>query len=282
MKFWKALIALAFAAAVFATIAFFGWKLFIQPERLEVAAEKAEAAAPPPTPPPDYSIPVFEQTIALKKNGKTLETRDALLTFIEQYPESTKLGDAKKIVGDINTSLVFTSTPGSDKLEYTVVSGDALVKVASKTKSSAELILRSNNLSSIDLSIGQKLFIPQLDISLVLDRSAKTLSLLNKGKLFKEYPLLALDLPSSARGKEPIVTKVSDKIALNGPERVAFGSSRDYIGSERSIMLGLTNAMIRGKSEEPGAEMPSGIVVSQEDIEEIFPLITRGTSVTIQ
>jgi hypothetical protein len=82
-----------------------------------------------------------------------------------------------------------------------------------------------------------------------------------------------------------VATKVSDKIALKGPNRVAFGAA-DYNGSERWVMLGLTNAVIRGQPEvdENGQApaVPPGIIVSQEDIEEIFPLVTRGTSVTIQ
>ncbi len=154
------------------------------------------------------------------------------------------------------------------------------MKVASKTKSNAELILRSNNLASIDLSVGQSLRIPQLDVSIVLDRQAKTLTVLNKGQLFKEYPLLAMDLPGSARGKDPVQTQIKDKIAIKGANRVAFGS-RDYAGSERWLMLGLTNSLIRGRGDAT-APLPAGLVVSQEDIEEIFPLVTQHTSVTIQ
>ncbi|HVE15655.1 MAG TPA: LysM peptidoglycan-binding domain-containing protein [Chthoniobacterales bacterium] len=280
MKLIKVVIVLALAAAIFGIVAFFAWKLYIKPEQIERQAEKAEASAPPPTPPPDYSLQALEAPMALKKAGKLPEARDALLNFIVQYPQSTKLADAKAAVGEINTQLVFTSDPGPDKLDYTVVGGDSLVKVSNKTKSNAELILRSNNLASIDLSVGQQLRIPQLDISLVIDRQAKTLSVLNKGQLFKEYPLLALDLPGAARGKDPVQTTIKDKIAIKGAGRVAFGS-RDYVGSERWLMLGVTNAVIRGKPGD-SATMPPGIVVSQEDIEEIFPLVAQRTPVTIQ
>lgn len=276
----KFVIVLALAAAIFGTVGFFAWKLYIKPDQVERREEKIEASAPPATPPPDYSIPIFNSAVALKKEGKLIEARDALLTFISQYPQSTKLADAKGAVGEINTQFVFTSQPGPDKIDYTVVPGDSLVKVASKTKSNAELILRSNNLASIDLSVGQPLRIPQLDISLVLDRQAKTLTVLNKGQLFKEYPLLAMELPGSARGKAAVQTQIKDKIAIKGADRVAFGS-RDYAGSERWLMLGLTNAVIRGKPDD-GTAMPPGIVVSQEDIEEIFPLVAQRTSVTIQ
>jgi LysM repeat protein len=280
MKLIKFVIVLAFAAAIFGTIGFFVWQLYVQPEQVERRQEKIEASAPPATPPPDYSLPALASALALEKEGKLLEARDALQNFIIQYPQSTKLADAKAAVGGINTQFVFTSAPGPDKIDYTVVPGDSLVKVAGKTKSNAELILRSNNLASIDLSVGQPLRIPQLDISLVLDRQAKTLTILNKGQLFKEYPLLALDLPPGARGKDPIQTQIKDKIAIKGSGRVAFGT-RDYAGSERWLMLGLTNAVIRGKADE-NAPMPPGIIVSQEDIEEIFPLVAQRTSVTIQ
>jgi LysM repeat protein len=280
MKLIKVVIVLALAAAIFGTVAFFAWELFIKQENMDREEAKAVASAPPATPPPDYSLPVLDSALALKKQGKSIEARDALLAFIAQFPQSTKLAAAKAALGEIDTQFVFTGDPGPDKLDYTVVPGDSLVKVASKTKSNAELILRSNNLASIDLSVGQALRIPQLDITLVIDRTAKTLSVLNKGLLFKEYPLLALELPAAARGKSPVQTQVKEKIALKGPDRVAFGS-RDYTGSERWIMLGIPNAVIRGQFD-PTAAMPPGIVVSQEDAEEIFPLVTRGTSVTIQ
>ncbi|MGH8046145.1 MAG: LysM peptidoglycan-binding domain-containing protein [Chthoniobacterales bacterium] len=285
MKLLKVLIVLVMAAAVFGTAGFFAWKLFIQPEREDRAAEKAEVNAPPPTPPPDYSLPVLSRALAIQKSGDLAQAREALLAFIAQYPKSTKLADAKAALGEINTQFVFTSEPGPDKLDYTVVAGDSLVKVAGKTKSNAELIMRSNNLSSIDLSIGQHLVLPQLETTLVVDRTAKTLSVINKGKLFKEYPLLSLDLPVAARGTNPVQTQVKSKLAFKGADQIAFGS-RDYVGSDRWIMLGIANAVIRGLPEPDATgaapAMPPGIVVSQEDIEEIFPLVSQKTPVTIQ
>lgn len=285
MKLLKFLIVLVFAAAIFGTAGFFAYQLYIKPEKADREEAKALAAAPPPTPPPDYSLPALNKALALVKAGKPAEARDALLNFIAQYPESTKLADAKAALGEINMTFIYTSAPGPDKVDYVVVAGDSLVRVASKTKSNAELILRSNNLASIDLSIGQQLRIPHVETALVLDRKAKTLSLLNKGQLLKEYPLLSMELPGAARGKDPVTTAVKDKIAINGTERAAFGS-RDYVGSDRWLMLGMANAVIRGRPEldasgQP-APMPPGIVVSQEDIEEIFPLVTRNTPVTIQ
>jgi len=285
MKLIKFLIVLVFAAAIFGTAGFFAYQLYYKPEKADREEARAVAEAPPPTPPPDYSLPALKKALALLKAGKTVEAREALRNFIPQYPESTGIGDAKDALGEISMSFIYTSAPGPEKVDYVVVAGDSLVRVASKTKSNAELILRSNNLSSIDLSIGQQLRIPELDTALVLDRKAKTLSLLNGGQLLKEYPLLSMELPAAARGKDPVSTAVKDKVAVNGSERVAFGS-RGYVGSDRWIMLDMANAVIRGRPETASngqpAPMPPGMVVSQEDIEEIFPLVTRKTPVTIQ
>ncbi len=284
MKLLKFLIVLVLATAIFGTAGFFAYLLYIKPEKVDREEAKLVAEAPPPTPVPDYSLAPFKKLMAVVDAGPSVEGRDALLTFIAQYPKSTKLAEAKAALGEMNMQFVFTSMAAPDKVDYVVVAGDSLVKVASKTKSNAELILRSNNLASIDLAIGQSLRIPAVAMTLVLDRPTKTLSLVNKGQLFKEYPLLAMEVPA-AIGKGPAATTVKDKVAIKGAGRVAFGT-KDYVGSERWLMLGAGNMVIRGRPE-PDANgqptpMPPGIVVSQEDIEEIFPLVTRGTAVTIQ
>lgn len=277
MKLVAYLFGLLVALGIFGAAGWFAYQIYVKPEKLDREAAIEQAEAPPPTPPPDYSLPALEKALEMKKAGQLAEARQALLDFLAQYPQSTGLADAKNALGAINTQFVFTSIPAPDKVDYAVVSGDSLVKIASKTKASAELILRSNNLATIDLQIGQQLRIPQLDTAIVIDRAAKTLTLLNNGEFFKEYPLLALQ-------GGPTQTEIKDKVALHGSERVAFGD-RNWIGSDRWLMLGNANLVIRGLPEpEDGGEpaIPPGIVVSQEDIEEIFPLVGRGTPVSIQ
>lgn len=276
MKLVGYLLGLIVALAIFGAAGWFAFEVYVKPEQLDRQEEERLADAPPPTPLPDYSVPAFEKVMKLKESGDLLAARQALLDFLVQYPQSTKLDAAKQAIGEINTKFVFTSMEGPDKVDYSVVSGDSLIRIAGKTNSSAELILRSNNLVSIDLQIGQQLRIPQLDTAIVVDKTAKTLTLLNKGEFFKEYPILSLEGAGGAQQ-----TEINDKVALNGSDRVAFGD-KNWIGSDRWLMLGKTQAVIRGLPEPGEGEMPPGIVVSQEDIEEIFPLVGRGTPVTIQ
>jgi LysM repeat protein len=284
MSLVKFLVLLLVAGLVFGSVGFFAYQLYVKPAAQDRREQEAIAHAPEPTPTPDYSVAAYEKAAAVAKTGSPIETRDALLNFLAQYPQSPKVPDARAAIGQINTDLVFSSVEAPGKIDYTVASGDALVKIAAKTNSNAELIMRSNNLLSIALQIGQHLRVPQLDMSLVVDRKAMTLTLLDKGQFFKEYPLVAIDVPSLKTGTA-MQSEVTDKLALAGSNRVTF-DSRDYIGSDRWIMLKQSSVVIRGLPEAPAggqpAAVPPGVVVSQEAIEEIFPLLSRGDAVTIQ
>ena len=107
------------------------------------------------------------------------------MEFIRNYPDSPKIAEAKAALGGINTSQVFSPVPSPEKTSYAVGKGDSLVKIASKFKSNAELIFRANNMQTINLKIGQQLVIPQLDMSIVVDRKARTVTLLNRRPVFQ-------------------------------------------------------------------------------------------------
>ncbi|MGC1480149.1 MAG: LysM peptidoglycan-binding domain-containing protein [Chthoniobacterales bacterium] len=294
-------------AIVFGGGAYFAYRMFVQPAELDLAAEIAEANAPEPTPPPDYSIPRFEEMMKVVAESDVPKSQEALRNFIAQYPKSTKLAEAKAELGRINMGLVYGAGESPRKTAYEVVSGDSLLRIAGKTDSNAEQIMRSNNLLSIDLRIGQELLIPSVSASIFVDRAAKTLTLLDEGNLLKEYPIVSLKIQGSA--DSPIDTTVADRLAMKDSDRVAFGSG-GYAGAERWLMLGSNGIVIRGvppapegegteeneeaadateSPEDEGAEnveempnMPPGIVLDAADMSEIFPLVRQGATVTIQ
>jgi LysM repeat protein len=199
-----------------------------------------------------------------------------LREFVHSYPDSTKLAEAKGTLGNVNMARIFSPEESAEKVPYAVVSGDSLVRIASHFKTNAELIFRINNLETINLKIGQPLLIPQVDPSIEVDRAAGTVTLLNHGEFLKEYQVLSLKIPGKAG---PVTTKVMDKLALQGSDRVAFGDKR-YAGCERWVMLATNGIALRGQIE--GTPTPAGILLSQPDMEEIFLLVARGTPVTIK
>lgn len=283
MRLFKFITLLSVCLLVFGSAAFFGYELFIKPSRAETQEKAQEAAAPIPTPTPDPGIPEFQRLKTLLTAGKLAEAHDGLSTWLINNPKSPLLPEARQLLGTASMTLLF-QPDSTNVVTYSVIKGDSLARIAAKHQSNAELIQKANSLPSINLQIGQQLVIPSLKIAIDLDRSAKTLTLLNNGNFLKEYPLLSI--PSSSR-KERLVSKVLDKVATMGNKRVAFGD-KSYAQSDRSILLVQSPAIVSFPTASPGATntatppvMPGGYVLSASDLLEVFPLVSRNTPITI-
>lgn len=271
MTLFRVLVILLMVAAILGGSVYYSYELFWKPN-LPPPIE-----APPP-PPPDPSVVAYEKARALGVKGDRKAERTALMAFLSQYPDSAKAAEAASKLGEMNARRIFSPRESADDLPYQVRKGDSLVRIASKFKTNAELIYRVNNLETINLQIGQELHIPQIDISMVVDPKGETITLFESGEFFKRYPIV-----SGAKGRQvaPGTTKVTDKLALQGSDRVAFGA-KNYAGCDRWIMLGRPGLVIRGLPEDGGESPPAGILVSPVDIEEIFLLVSRGVPVTIE
>jgi len=274
----KTLVIVAIIAGILGGSAYFAYEMFWKPEQLEKqerAEIEAKAALPPP---PHPGIAAHAAAVALLDAGRREEARTALEKCLLDFPDSPKSPDVRAALGNLNAAELFSPVPGPGKEPYAVVKGDALAKIATKTGAGAELIFLSNNLPSINLSIGQVLQIPKLEIAAEIDRAAKTLTLTNAGQFFKSYPVVSARVGGLAAGKS-LETKVSDKFAMFDSKRVAFGS-KEYPAAERTVMLAPGGVMLRAAPSD-GSAPPPGIVLSPEDLAEIYVLVTRGTPVTI-
>jgi len=300
----RSVVILVLVAAILGGAGYFANEFFLKPRELDIQ-EKKLADLPPPPPPPDPSLAAFEVLRPTLENPSS-DARAALADFLAQFPESPVAPEARAALGRANAAVLLSPEPSPEKTSYTVVSGDSLVKIAAKQKSGAELIYRANRLSTINLKIGQQLMIPNLSTALVVDRAGKTVTLLNGGAFVREYPIVSLKLPPAA-AQGAVETKVTDKVAMKGSVRAAFGT-KDFEGSERWVMLGVSGVVLRGAPTPPPATaeasapaaalpegvaaaatpapkappMPPGIVLDPADAEEIFVLTTRGTPVTIK
>lgn len=269
----RALTILVLTGLIFGTAAYFAYELYWKPQKLDQLDREAKAIAPVTMTPTDYTLPAYQKAVAAARGPDVEAGKAALHEFIQNYPDSPNLGAARKLLGEINSKQFFSSSDTKDKVVYTVASRDSLVRIASKFKSSAELIFRVNNLENINLQIGQRLAIPQPEVTITLDKKAHTVTVQNKGQFFREYKILSFKSPAAAAG-----AKVTDKFAMADSKRVAFGD-KSYAGGDRVVMIsgGVT---MRGGVE--GSPLPAGIVLSQDDMDEIFLLVSRGTPVTMQ
>src|SRR5437867_11575690 len=228
----KWLLVLLLALIIFGGAAWFGYNSFVKEE---IAVKKEQRGEVTPAPAPDISLPEFQAAAQLRQEGKQAEARDALVALIQKYAAGLHVEEAKDLLGEINVDILLSRTPSPEKEEYVVKPGDVLQKIANKLKTTPELIMRMNNLSGTMLHIGEHLLISHPDFSLVIERKAKVVVLLNHGAYFKQYHVREAKL--SARQPPNVTTKVAETMAWRDGRRVGFGT-KEFIGSTRWIGLG--------------------------------------------
>lgn len=276
----KWIIALLLALAIFGGAALFSYKIFIRPEMV-MRAEKRAGVAPLPT--PDVGRPEFEAAKKLKEEAKLTEARAALTGFIQKYPSGPHVGEAQDLLGEVNTSILLSDYPSPEKEEYIVRSGDVLARVAQKLKSTPELIMRTNNLSSTMLRIGQKLLVSHPDFSVLIQRDAEWLYLLDHQQFFKRYRILEEKLPGKAPAK--INTRVAEIMAWKNGKRIGIGS-REFLNSTRWIRLAAPGYVIYSEPDDSHQILdvpppPEGIGLAATDVEELSSLVNTRTAVTV-
>jgi LysM repeat protein len=276
-SFIKVFIVLGLAVSVFGGGAVTAYLLFFKkPDARRSIYNQAVV-----TPTPDAGIPMLEQARQQLAKGEKSDARQTLISLIQTFPDSSKIDEARLILGEMNIQAFFSSEPAPEKIIYIVVRGDSIAKIANKTKSSPELLFKANGLDSLTIQIGQKFVIPKGNFSLFVSLKRQDLTLLNNGSFFRWYRPLEFKLPPKAIAGQ---FKVHEKIAWAAGTRVAFGS-KNYLGSSRWIVLtqsGLT-LFSETNSHNPNIQKPnSGIMLAAPDMEEIFALIAKDTPVTIQ
>jgi LysM repeat protein len=276
----KWLFLLLLALIIFGGAAFFSYDLFVKPERTIQAEKSGEI---PVEPIPDVSLPEFQAAAKLRQEGKLSETRDALLSYLQKFPTGKNVEEAKDLLGQVNTEMLFTDYRSPEKQEYIVKSGDVLARVANKMKTTPELIMRTNNLTNSMLRVGQRLLISRPDFTVFIQRKAQTVILLNHGQFFKRYHVKAVRL--SPKQAPRINTRVAEVLAWKGGKRVGFGT-KEWVGSTRWIRLAQPGYFLfavpeAGQRDESNQPPPPGLGLAPSDTEELSSLVNSKTAVTI-
>ncbi len=281
----KALIIIFLTLGVFGGAAFFGYKMFVQPQ---IALQKEKALPPTPTP-PDPTLPDFNKCVAIRKSGKVVAARDAFYDFIEHNPDSSKIEEAKNLLGEINTDIFLSTIPAPEKEVYIVKKGDVIERVANHLKTTGETIMRANNLQRTMLQIGQKLTVAPGEFSLVISRKTNKVTVLNKGKFFKEYTVLtwpavhAKKTGPKAPPQPKIVGKVTDKIAWFNGTRVTF-YEKGYLNALHWIQINIKGCTLHSVADENSPQMPpgGGIRLTPDALDELSSMLAKGDPVTFE
>ncbi len=276
----KWLFALLLALGIFGGAYYFSYNVLF---KQDIAVQKEQRGETQSTPAPDISLPEFQAAAKLRQDGKLIEARDALTAFVQRYPNGQHFEEAKDMLGAINTDILFAPVPSPEKQEYVVKKGDVIARVAQRMRTTPELIMRTNNLNSTMLRIGEKLLISTPEFSLFIQTTPKLIILLNHGNFFKQYHIQELKLPPKQAAR--VVTKVSEIMAWKDGKRVGFGT-REYQVSTRWIRLANPAYTIYAIPDafHPAANQtppPLGLGVAASDAEELSSLVNGKTPVTI-
>jgi LysM repeat protein len=273
----KVLIVAGLAIGIFGGGGYLAYRLFFK----KAYRSRSSSNQPVVTPTPDQGIAMFEQANRQIQNGGREGGKKILLALIQNFPDSQKNDDAKKLLSSLNVQEFFSSEPGPDKTEYVVARGDSMAKIANKTRCPAELIFKANGLDSLTIQPGQKFIIPKGDFSLQINLKKQDVTLLNRGAFFRWYKPLEFRL-SAKTG--PGQFKIHEKIAWSAGTRVAFGE-KNYLGSSRWIILSANGIAVYSETnpQSPNAQKPAnGIMLAPPDMEELFALVVKDTPVMIK
>ena len=277
----KWLLVLLLALIIFGGAAWFGYNSFVKEE---IAVKKEQRGEVTQLPAPDISLPEFQAAAQLRQEGKLAEARDALVVFIQKYPGGLHVEEAKDLLGEINVDILLSRYPSPEKTEYVVKSGDVLAKISRKLKTTPELIMRMNNMSGTMLHIGEHLLISHPDFSIVIQRKANLVVLLNHGAFFKQYHVREAKL--SPKQPSKITAKVAETMAWKDGKRVGLGS-KEYLNSTRWIRLAGAAAYTlysMPDSAHPNLDQPPppvGLGLAASDVGELSSLVNNRTPVTI-
>jgi LysM repeat protein len=246
------------------------------------------------------NVKKLKQAQTLVSEGKLNEARAILVNALITAPKSPVTRELRDLLGDVNTQIFFSKEPSPRKKEYIVKRGDALASIARKLQSSAEAIIRVNDLESTLIRPGEKLLVPQLDFTITIDLPRDRLIVHDSHGFFTQYPIASADLPPARQ--RTIQTKVLAKSFWENGKPVRTGDRPQKEGTPR-IDLGRRGYVLYGVEEQTDASTsqiaveadeqdgtsnsgdpdrpPQGIAMLKDDLAEIELLIRKGTPVTV-
>ncbi len=222
------------------------------------------------------------------RKGNKYEARNALSDLYFRETDKAKREEIKLKLDELNKVLVFSRAPSPDAFFYKVQAGDSLVKIAQKFHTSYAFIMRINNKSRTLIRIGERLKILKGELSLLVDKSDYTLTILLNGHFIKQYPV-----GIGKADKTPVGEFIVDNKLINptwySPDGVyPYGDPNNVLGTrwigfeDRNDLYGYG---IHGTSDPDsiGKDMSNGCIrMRNENVEELFDFVKPKTRVVMQ
>ncbi len=238
----------------------------------------------PKTPAADHALVLLAE-ISLQKKDETQARKN--LEIVLRKKNSPARGEAEFLIGDLNMKRLKSPEPAPGDEVYTIQRGDTLWVMAKKLKVPQDLLIGINDLSPKSLTVGQQIRIPRLSISLVVDKPARTVTILNNNEFLKKYKIAINQndkvLPA---GNYSVVKKEDKGIAYADPETnetIKAGAPGNPYGDKYIEMRRGTGIHGTNDPEKIGKLVSTGaILMSNQDIDEVYALVQIKTPVVVK
>ena len=237
---------------------------------------------------------LYDTALQAFNERKFDQSRTILRDMLSAMESSDALYDAAaSLLGRASMNIYRSGTDSETNVAYTVKSGDTLSRIAVDYNTTVSAIKKTNNLTSDNLKIGQKLQIPQSVWTIVIRRSDNRLVLYTNNNIFKIYKIY----PGSAVGDAclgsfKIFSKQKDPVWSVDGQKFPPGSPGNIIGPRWMSLKGTgANANAAGtaihgtnRSGEPDSTpgAPGYFRMSNDDAKELYDLVPCETSVEIK
>jgi lipoprotein-anchoring transpeptidase ErfK/SrfK len=246
-------------------------------------AKPAELQAKPPAPALPAGIEEqLQQAQALKAAGKLADARALLQPLAEGPDAADKTLD---LLGEIDTQILLTPVPAPEKIDYTVVSGDSLAKLAKQFGTTIELIKKSNGLTRDMIRIGDRLRIYQGKFAVSVSKTANTLTLTDNGKFFKRYRVGTGEHSKTPVGEFKVTSRIEHPPWWRPDGKtVPFGDPENILGTHW-LGLDVAGYGLHGTwdTNSIGKAASAGCVrLLNDHVAELYTILPVGTPVTIR
>jgi len=222
------------------------------------------------------------------KDGKKHEARNELSDIYFAETDNARRTEIKNKLDELNAELVFSREPSPDAIIYVVKPGDSLIRIASEFNTNYEFIVRINNKHRTSIRVGERLKILKGNVTILVDKSDYTLTLLLDGHFIKQYPVGIGKSDKTPEGKFVIDNKLINPVWYSPDGIYQFGDPKNVLGT-RWIGFedkeGLYGYGIHGTTEPDsiGKEMSNGCIrLKNEDVEDLFDYVKPKMTVVVQ
>lgn len=240
----------------------------------------AEASRPPE--PAETSGEQYQHALALKNEGKLADARALLQPLAASSDTSDKVLD---LLGEIDTKILFTASPAPEKVDYTIIAGDSLGKLAQKFRTTMELIKKSNNLTRDMIRVGDRLRIYQGHFAVSVNKTANELRLTDSDKFFKRYHVGTGEYSKTPVGEFKITSRVANPPWWRSDGKtIPFGDPANILGTHW-LGINVPGYGIHGtwETNSIGKQATAGCIrLLNDDVAELYTILPVETAVVIR